>query len=61
MQIVLFTAVAIAIYLASDWIVHMLEIWKGGTLKYRQVVFFFVFLILAMTTFRILQTYLASQ
>jgi surface polysaccharide O-acyltransferase-like enzyme len=55
MEILLFTAVAIAIYVASDWILQFIEAQRGKPLKQRQVIFFVVFLTLAMTSFEILQ------
>lgn len=60
MEIVIFTLNAIFVYLFSDWIIRKLEERRGGVLKYRQVVFFVVFLILVMLTFRILKTMFAS-
>ena len=55
MEILLFTGVAIAVYVASDWILQFIEAQRGKALKQRQVVFFVVFLTLAVTSFEILQ------
>ena len=60
MEIVLFTLNAIVIYLVADWIVRMIETRRGEALKQRQVVFFVVFLVLALVTFQILQNLLAN-
>ena len=61
MEIVLFTLNAIVIYLVADRIVRMIEAQRGEALKQRQVVFFVVFLVLALVTFQILQNLLASS
>lgn len=59
-EILLFTLVAIVIYLVSDWIIRMIESRRGGVLKQRQVVFFVIFLVLAMVSFRVLRTLLTA-
>jgi len=61
MEIVLFTLNAIVIYLVSDWIVRLIETRRGEALKQRQIVFFAIFLVLALLTFRILQNLLANS
>ena len=61
MEIVLFTLNAIVIYLVADWIVRMIEVKRGEVLKQRQIVFFVVFLVLALITFQILQNLLAGR
>ena len=60
MEIVLFTAVGIAIYVAADWILKWIEMGREEPLKYRQIVFFAIFLTLAMTSFPLLQRVLSS-
>ena len=60
MEILVFTLNAIVIYLLSDWIVRIVEQKRGQTLKYRQVIFFAVFLLLAMTSFSVLKTVFAG-
>lgn len=60
MQIIVFTLNAIVIYFLSDWIVHMIETRRGKALKQRQVVFFVIFLALAMVSFRLLRSLLAG-
>jgi hypothetical protein len=54
-ELILFTLNAVVIYLLSDWIVKLIERRQGKALKQRQVVFFVVFLVLAMTSFQLLQ------
>jgi len=60
MEILLFTLVAIGIYLVSDWIVRMIEARRGEILKQRQVIFFAVFLALALVSFRVLRILLTA-
>jgi len=60
MEILLFTLVAIVIYLVSDWIIRMIEARRGEALKQRQVIFFAVFLVLALVTFRVLRILLTA-
>ena len=59
-EILLFTLNAIVIYFLADWIVRMIEARRGEVLKYRQVVFFAIILVLALVTFRLLRMYLTS-
>ncbi|MDA0993254.1 MAG: hypothetical protein O3A13_06435 [Proteobacteria bacterium] len=56
MEILLFTLNAIVIYLVADWIIRLIEIKRGQVIKQRQLVFFIVFLSLALTSFQILQS-----
>ena len=60
MEIVVFTLNAIFVYLFSDWIIRKIEERRGAVLKYRQLVFFAVFLVLVMLTFQFLNTIFAS-
>jgi len=59
-EILLFTGVGIALYLLADWIVRKIEEQRGSTLEQRQVVFFVVFLTMALISFQILQRVLTS-
>lgn len=60
MEILLFTLNAIVIYLLSDWIIRQVEARRGSVLPQRQVVFFVVFLTLALVSFQLLRTLLGS-
>jgi hypothetical protein len=57
-EIILFTLNAVVIYLFSDWLVRMIEKRTGKVLKQRQVVFFVIFLVLALVSFQVLQNLL---
>ena len=54
MEVLLFTLNAAIIYLLADWIIRAIESRKGQVLKNRQVVFFAVFLPLALISFNLL-------
>lgn len=55
MELLLFTLNAIFVYLLSDWLVRQIEQRHGAALKQRQVVFFVIFLALALVTFQLLR------
>ena len=56
----LFTLNAIVIYLIADRLVRLIEKHRGGVIKQRQVVFFVIFLSLALISFRVLKNLLGS-
>ena len=60
MEIVVFTLNAIVVYLLADWIIRAMERKKGEVLKNRQVIFFVIFLSLALISFNALKTLLTS-
>ncbi len=59
-DLVLFTLNAIVIYLVSDWLVRLIEKRRGAALKQRQIIFFIIFLSLALISFRFLKILLES-
>ena len=61
MEILVFTLNAIFVYLFSDWIIRTIEKKRGEVLKYRQVVFFAVFLILVLVSFQMLRSIFAAS
>ena len=60
MEIVVFTLNAIVVYLLADWIIRAMERKKGEAIKNRQVIFFVIFLSLALISFNVLKTLLTS-
>jgi hypothetical protein len=54
-ELIIFTLNAIVIYLLSDWLVRLIEKRRGEGLKQRQVIFFVIFLTLALASFRLLK------
>ncbi len=59
-DLIIFTLNAIVIYLLSDWLVRLIEKRRGEALKQRQVIFFVIFLTLALASFRLLKMLLGS-
>jgi hypothetical protein len=59
-ELFLFTLNAIVIYLVADRLVRMIEQRRGSVLKQRQVVFFVIFLALALVSFRLMQMLLGN-
>ena len=57
MEVLLFTLVAIILYLVSDGLVKAIEKQKGELLENRSIIFFIIIFTLAVTTFYLLQTY----
>ena len=57
MQIVLFTVLAVVLYLAADRLLDLLERRAGRRFEYRSAIFFAILLALAVTTFAIVQRF----
>lgn len=55
MTIIYFTAVAVLLYLFSDWVLERIEIRAGKRLEHRSLVFFVILLSLALVTFAFIQ------
>lgn len=60
-ELLIFTLNAIVIYLVSDWLVRQIEKRRGAVMKQRQVIFFVIFLTLALITFRLLKSLLGGE
>ena len=60
MDILIFTLNAILVYLFSDWLVRQIEKQRGKVLKQRQVIFFVIFLVLALASFQLLQGFFSA-
>lgn len=60
MEIILFTAVGIALYLICDRLLVMLETMHGERLPYRNVVFLVLILTLSLSTFSLLNGLLGA-
>ena len=58
MEILLFAAVAIALYFAADWILRLVETRAGRRLENRSVYFFCILLASALLAFNILRALL---
>jgi len=60
-ELFLFTLNAIVVYLVSDWLVRLIEKRRGKVIKQRQIIFFVIFLALALISFRLLKSLLGSE
>ena len=59
-ELLIFTLNAIVIYLVSDWLVRLIEKRRGEAIKQRQIIFFVIFLSLALISFRLLKGLLGT-
>jgi len=59
MQIIYFTLVGIAAYLAADWILNRIEIVRGKRFEYRSLIFFFLLLGIALAAFQAITRFIA--
>ena len=59
-ELLIFTLNAIVIYLVSDWLVRKIEKRRGEAIKQRQIIFFVIFLSLALISFRLLKGLLGT-
>ena len=59
-ELIIFSLNAIVIYLVADGIVRLIERRRGEVLKQRQIVFFVIFLVLALVSFRLLRMLLGA-
>lgn len=57
MQIVLFTLLAVVLYLVADRVLDLLERRAGRRFDNRSVIFFAILLVLAVVTFAVVQRY----
>lgn len=60
MEIILFTLVAICLYLFSDWLLQQIEIKRGRRFKSRTVIFFLIIMVLSIFSFNLLKAFLQS-
>lgn len=57
MSVVYFTIVAIILYFAADWLLERVEVAAGRRLEYRSLIFFAILLVLALSSFSLIQFY----
>lgn len=55
MQFVYYTIAALVLYVLSDWILNKIEAFHGDRLKHRSVVFFVIILVLAVSSFKVIE------
>ena len=56
MEIVYFTLVAAGLYFFSDWVLDRIEKARGERLAHRNIIFFAIILVLALITFKLIDT-----
>jgi len=56
MQYLYYTVTAVLLYLLSDWILNKIEQSIGKRLQYRSVVFFVIIVVLATSSFKIIDS-----
>ena len=54
MEILYFTAAAVFLYLGADWILRRIEIAVARRLEYRNIVFFAILLVMAISSFALI-------
>ena len=60
MQFVYYTIAGVVLYLVSDWILAGIEKARGAAFEHRSLIFFVIILVLALTTFKAIELYLAG-
>ena len=55
MEFVYYTIAALLLYVFSDWLLVRMETFHGDRFKYRSVVFFAIILILAVSSFKLIE------
>jgi predicted PurR-regulated permease PerM len=55
LEIVYFTAAAVALYFISDWILDRLERRRGARFAHRDLIFFAIILVLALLVFQLIR------
>ena len=54
-QVLIFTVVAIGLYFGTDWLIRLIEQRRGEPLPNRSLIFFAVIMVLAITSFEVIQ------
>ena len=55
MEILYFTLAAILLYLAANWILNRAEAAAGKRFEYRNLIFFAILLVMALTSFTLIR------
>jgi hypothetical protein len=55
MEIILFTIAAVVLYIASDRALNYVEIRRGARFEHRSLIFFTILVVLAVTSFSLIQ------
>ena len=60
MEILYFTLAAVLLYLGADWILRRIEVGVGRRLENRNIIFFVILLVMALSSFALINQF-ASQ
>ena len=60
MELVYYTIAGILLYWISDRILLAVERWQGKVLEHRSLIFFVIILVLALTTFKAIESIFAA-
>ena len=60
MEILYFTLVAVLLYVGADWLLNRVEASIGRRLDYRNIIFFFILFIMALTAFALIRHFSSS-
>ena len=55
MEILYFTIAAVALYVGADWILNRIEVSIGRRLEYRNIIFFVILLVMALSSFALIR------
>jgi hypothetical protein len=55
MEILYYTVAAVFLYAAANWILNRAEVAAGHRFKYRNLIFFVILLVMAMTSFALIR------
>lgn len=61
MAILYYTLAGIVLYLAADWILNRIEARRGRRFENRTLIFFAILLVLAVTSFQLIQRFLTGS
>ena len=61
MEFVYYTLAGLILYFVSDWILRKVEAMRGEAFEQRTLIFFVIILVLALTTFKAIETLMAPS
>ncbi|MFZ9039273.1 MAG: hypothetical protein ACO3DT_14580 [Gammaproteobacteria bacterium] len=60
MEFVYYTAAGLILYFLSDWILRKVEQMRGEAFEQRTLIFFVIILVLALTSFKVIELMMTS-
>ena len=57
MEILYFTLAAVLLYLGADWILRRIEVGLGRRLENRNIIFFVILLVMALSSFALINQF----